>query len=250
MGVKKSEQEGADKAADQKTTETKVTDKPEVKQDDGKSEVVLTSTEAKPNQTAEQEQQPVKDQVADADAKELKEQADTAKDAEPKGEPKVTKPEDVVASEAAPSVAAVEAAVAGTAANVDPYPEEREDVAQLELLAYNRLVLANRLFERGTVYDVLEEDAEQLLRVRTDDGRPVFGRYVLEEKATNDAIVRRAPLPRTTSVAMPVRMVSDTATNSKAIEIGTEEELIEAGLIAKDAAEVVADLNKGESVEL
>ncbi|QIN95171.1 ribonuclease E [Stenotrophomonas phage vB_SmaS_DLP_3] len=247
MGVKKNDEDGAVKA-----TETKVTQNPEVKQDDGKSVVTLTTPDkATDPKTAEAEQQPVKDKVADAEVKEVLEQAADVEADAPKGKPEAKTQAELLAGEtAAPSVAAIEAAAQDTVANVDPYPEEREDVAQLELLGYKRLVLGGRLFERGVVYDMLEGDAEQLLRVRTDDGRPTFGRYVLEEKATNDSIVRRAPLPNVAKVAMPVRVVADTATNSKAIEIGTEEELIEAGLIAKDAADVVAELNKGESVEL
>jgi hypothetical protein len=45
-------------------------------------------------------------------------------------------------------------------------------------------------------------------------------------------------------------VVADAGPQSKIIEIGTEDELIAAGLIAKDAAEVMAELDKGEGVEV
>lgn len=140
----------------------------------------------------------------------------------------------------------VPAEVTSYAPNIDPLPAVRKDVAQLELVGANRMVISQFLYERGTVYDMTEEDAKTLLRVRGDDGRPMFMRYDPELKAETEAMVRRAPKPRVSVTANPISIVAEAGPKSKIIEIGTEEELIAAGLIPKDAGEVI----KGEGVEV
>ena len=141
--------------------------------------------------------------------------------------------------------------VGDVVANLEPTPLPRDDAAQIELLAHNRFVIGDRLFERGIVYDMTEEDAKVLLRIRADDGRPMFARYEMEAKLTNDRIVRRAPKPQLSQTAKPIKAVADAGPSSKIIEIGTEEELIAAGLVSKDAAEVIAaNADKGPEAEL
>lgn len=126
-------------------------------------------------------------------------------------------------------------ATTDTAQESDAPKETQVVLVDLELTACERFVLFGELYEKGRAYAFTEADASNMLRVRMEDGTPVFARYVAPEDK-DVRIIRQAPKPVSRPVVQKV-VASAEAPKVTRIDVGDDSELSDV-LTDKDEDEV------------
>lgn len=115
-------------------------------------------------------------------------------------------------------------------------PEAQPSKLSLELMAHNRYVYRQTVFEKGQPFQVPAEFGKELLGLKTDKGQPVFVRFEGDSVKTVE-VVRELR-----TVEAPVTPAGAPAAPA-AVELASPEELAELGLSDAPEQETV----KGEA---